>query len=75
MALLYHKRPQVRAGHPERSGSHSYLTDDFIHGILVPDHKICVDVVTALNMTIAGVYAHRSAMRGGESIKIPEISL
>ncbi len=56
-------------------GSHSYLTDDFIHGILVPSHKICVDVVTALNTTIAGVYAHKSAMKGGERIKVPEIKL
>lgn len=56
-------------------GSHSYLTDDFIHGILVPGHKICVDVVTALNTTIAGVYAHKSAMKGGERIKVPEIKL
>jgi hypothetical protein len=56
-------------------GSHGYLTDDFIHGILVPEHKVCVDVVTALNTTIAGVYAHMSAMRGGETIKIPEITL
>lgn len=56
-------------------GSHSYLTDDFIHGILVPSHKICVDVVTALNTTIAGVYAHKSAIKGGERIKVPEIKL
>ncbi len=56
-------------------GSHGYLTDDFIHGILVPEHKVCVDVVTALNTTIAGVYAHMSAMRSGETIKIPEITL
>ena len=56
-------------------GSHSYLTDDFIHGILDPKHRVCVDVVTALNTTIAGVYAHMSAMKGGESLKIPEITL
>ncbi|NLG00916.1 MAG: Gfo/Idh/MocA family oxidoreductase [Lentisphaerae bacterium] len=56
-------------------GSHSYLTDDFIHGILVPSHKICVDVITALNTTVAGIYAHKSAMKGGEVLKIPEIKL
>lgn len=56
-------------------GSHSYLTDDFIQGILVPSHKICVDVVTALNTTVAGIYAHKSAMKGGEVSKIPEIKL
>ena len=54
-------------------GSHSYLTDDFIHGILDPKHKVCVDVVTALNTTIAGVYAHMSAMKGGETLSIPEV--
>jgi len=56
-------------------GSHCYLTDDFIHGILVPSHKICVDVITALNTTVAGIYAHKSAMKGGEVLKIPEIKL
>ena len=56
-------------------GSHAYLTDDFIRGIILPDHKVCVDVVMALNTTIAGVYAHLSAMKGGEALKIPEISL
>ena len=65
--------PGMSAG--GHGGSHSYLTDDFIHGILVPDHKICVDVVTALNTTIAGVYAHKSALKGGEILKIPEITL
>lgn len=56
-------------------GSHGYLTDDFIRGILLKDHKVCVDVVTALNTTVAGIYAHMSAMKGGESIKVPEITL
>jgi len=56
-------------------GSHAYLTDDFIRGILVPGHKVCVDAVTALNTTISGVYAHLSAMKGGECLKIPEVTL
>jgi len=41
----------------------------------VPSHKICVDVFTALNTTVAGIYAHKSAMKGGEVFKIPEIKL
>ena len=52
-------------------GSHAYLTDDFLRGILVPGHKVCVDLKTSLNTTIAGVYAHVSAERGGETLKIP----
>jgi len=62
--------PQVTdlGGH---GGSHAYLTDDFLRGILVKDHKVCVDLKTALDTTIAGVYAHLSAMKGGEVLKVP----
>lgn len=62
--------PGVDAG--GHGGSHSYLTDDFLRGILVPGHKVCVDLKTALDTTLAGVYAHLSAMKGGETLKIPE---
>jgi len=54
-------------------GSHAYLTDDFLRGILLKDHKVCVDVVTALNTTVAGIYAHLSAMKGGEMLTIPAV--
>ena len=69
------RRPQLPAGMPAggHGGSHGYLTDDFLRGILVRDHKVCVDLKTALDSTIAGVYAHMSAMKGGETLKIPEI--
>ena len=56
-------------------GSHVYLTDDFLRGILVPGHKICVDMKTALDTTISGVYAHLSAMKGGETLKVPQIEV
>ena len=55
-------------------GSHAYLTDDFLRGILVPGHKVCVDLKTSIDTTIAGVYAHRSAMKGGETLKIPQFA-
>ena len=61
--------PGVDAG--GHGGSHSYLTDDFLRGILVPGHRVCVDLRTALDTTLAGVYAHLSAMKGGETLKIP----
>ncbi len=62
--------PGVDAG--GHGGSHGYLTDDFLRGILVPGHKVCVDLKTALDTTLAGVYAHLSAMKDGETLKIPE---
>lgn len=59
----------VNNGH--HGGSHPYLTDDFLRAVLVPGHKPCVDMVTALDMTVSGVYAHMSALKGGETLKIP----
>ena len=59
----------VNSGH--HGGSHPYLTDDFLRAILVPGHKVCVDIATALNTTVSGVYAHMSAMKGGETLKLP----
>ena len=63
--------PGVPAG--SHGGSHAYLTDDFLRGILVPEHKVCCDLKTSLNTTIAGVYAHLSALKGGETLKIPQV--
>ena len=55
-------------------GSHGYLCDDFIDAIL-RKRKPAVDVIDALNMTTPGYYAHLSAMKGGEKLKIPQYSL
>ena len=55
-------------------GSHGYLTDDFIHAILDPKHRHVVDAAVAVNTTICGVYAHLSAIRGGETLKLPPAS-
>ncbi len=49
----------VNNGH--HGGSHPYLTDDFLRAILVPGYKVCVDAATAL--------------RGGETLKIPQYRL
>jgi len=66
-------RPPLPPGMPAggHGGSHGYLTDDFLRGLLVKGHKVCVDLKTALDSTIAGIYAHRSALRDGETLKIP----
>ena len=67
-----HKLPKgVEGG--GHGGSHGYLTDDFLRAILDPGHRPCVDVVTALNTTVAGIYAHLSAMKGGEVLKVPSV--
>ena len=52
-------------------GSHGLLTDEFVASIL-EDRKPLVDVAMALNMTVGGVVAHQSALKGGEWMKIPQ---
>lgn len=54
-------------------GSHGYLTDDFISAILL-QRKPIVNVAVALNTTVPGVIAHLSAVKGGETLKIPQYS-
>ncbi len=64
--------PGVAAG--GHGGSHGYLADDFIDAIL-RNRRPAVDVIDALNMTVPGYYAHLSAMKDGETQKIPQYSL
>jgi hypothetical protein len=59
--------PGVSAG--GHGGSHGYLMSEFVDAIL-RDRKPWVDVAQALNMTVAGIVAHQSALRDGELMKI-----
>jgi predicted dehydrogenase len=52
-------------------GSHGQLTNDFIESVLL-DRKPIVDISEALNMTMSGVIAHKSALKDGEWMKIPQ---
>jgi predicted dehydrogenase len=54
-------------------GSHGQLTDEFVTAIL-EDRKPLVDIIAALNMTVAGIVAHQSALKGGELLKIPQFA-
>ncbi|MGQ9762697.1 MAG: hypothetical protein ACUVQH_12385, partial [Thermogutta sp.] len=64
--------PGVRPG--GHGGSHGYLADDFIDAIL-RGRKPAVDIIDALHMTVPGYYAHLSALRDGETMRIPQYSL
>ena len=52
-------------------GSHGHLSNEFIMAIL-ENRKPLVDVTMALNMSVAGVVAHQSAVNDGETLKIPQ---
>jgi len=64
--------PGVAAG--GHGGSHGYLMDEFVTAILL-NRKPLVDVALALNMSVAGVVAHQSALKDGELLKIPQYKI
>jgi len=61
--------PNVSAG--GHGGSHGHLMNEFIMSIL-ENRKPLVDVTMALNMSVSGVVAHQSALKDGETLKIPQ---
>jgi hypothetical protein len=52
-------------------GSHGYLMNEFVTAILM-DRTPLVDIAQSLNMTVAGIQAHESALKDGELLKIPQ---
>jgi hypothetical protein len=64
--------PGVEAG--GHGGSHGRLMDEFVSSVLL-DRKPLVDIAIALNMTVAGIVAHQSALKDGETLKIPQYKL
>ena len=61
--------PGVKAG--GHGGSHGLLMDEFVSSIL-QDRKPLVDIAVALNITVPGIVAHQSALKDGETLKIPQ---
>lgn len=63
--------PTVDAG--GHGGSHGYLTDEFVSAIL-QDRPPLIDISAALNLTVPGIIAHQSALRGGELLPVPNFA-
>jgi predicted dehydrogenase len=70
------KRPPLPPGVDlgSHGGSHGYLMNEFVTALL-QDRKPLVDIAQGLNMTVAGIVAHDSALRGGELRKIPQFKI
>jgi len=47
--------------------------NEFVAAIL-ENRRPVVDIATALNLTVAGIVAHQSALKNGELMKIPQYS-
>jgi hypothetical protein len=65
-------RPPLPPGVPAggHGGSHGQLSNEFITAIL-EDRQPLVNVYEALAMTIPGIVAHQSALKDGETLKVP----
>jgi predicted dehydrogenase len=63
--------PSVAPG--GHGGSHGHLMNEFVTAIL-EDRKPLVNIAWALNMTVAGIVSHQSALKGGELLKIPQFA-
>ena len=64
--------PNVAPG--GHGGSHGYLCEEFINSILQQRTPL-VNIAWSLNMTVAGIVAHDSAIKGGELLKVPQYTL
>ena len=64
--------PGVEAG--GHGGSHGYLMNEFVEAVLM-DRTPLVDIAQSLNMTVAGIVAHQSALKDGELMKIPRYAV
>ena len=66
-------RPPLPPGVPAggHGGSHGHLSNDFIMSI-IEDRQPLVNVYAALAMTVPGVIAHRSALKDGETLAVPQ---
>ena len=58
--------------HPSgHANSHTFLTHEFIDA-LVTNRRPAVNIHEALALTVPGIVAHQSALKGGEQLKIPQ---
>ena len=66
-------RPPLPPGMPAggHGGSHGLLANEFITSIL-ENREPMVNVYEALAMTVPGIVAHKSALRDGETLKMPQ---
>ncbi len=66
-------RPPLPPGMPAggHGGSHGPLAHEFVTAIL-EDREPMVNVYEALAMTVPGIIAHQSALKDGETLKVPQ---
>jgi hypothetical protein len=63
--------PETLRHNSGHHGSHTFITNEFVDAC-INERKPTVDIHEALAYTVPGVIAHESALKGGESMKIPQ---
>ena len=66
----WHMVPKTMTQSGGHGGSHPFLTHEFVSA-LVEDREPVIDLYESLAMTVPGIVAHQSALKGGEQLKIP----
>jgi predicted dehydrogenase len=68
-------KPQLPGGVSAggHGGSHGYLMNEFVMSILEKRRPL-IDVSMSLNMTVAGIVAHQSALKDGQLMAIPQFA-
>jgi len=66
-------RPPLPPGMPSggHGGSHGNLAHEFVTAIL-ENREPMIDIYEALALTVPGIVAHQSALKDGETLKIPQ---
>jgi predicted dehydrogenase len=67
----WEKLPEALRTQSGHGGSHTFITHEFISAIL-EDRNPEVNIWEAIAFTLPGIVAHRSALKGGEVMKVPD---
>jgi len=67
---FYERLPESLRKDSGHGGSHTFITHEFISA-LIEDREPAVNLYEALAMTVPGIVAHQSSLKGGEQMKIP----
>lgn len=59
--------------HFPMQGSHTFITHEFVDSVN-RGRRPAIDIREALAYTVPGIIAHQSALKGGESQKIPVLA-
>lgn len=66
---FWERLPKALRHESGHGGSHTFLTHEFI-AALVEEREPAIDIYESLAMTAPGLVAHRSALKGGEQLKV-----